>query len=374
VESYLNSPYNDNQPETDKTGIDMPNNAATTTRHIDLELPYSPSWIDRFIDKIDRFPGPIWIFYLLALIGLFLFINLILWIDGGLPFGEFEFDNSSFAFFVVYWFALYQYLSHIGSLALRTFRPLLDVDENEFNSLDYELATLPQWLGWLCIPLALVFTTLTVLGEPEPYGDFIPQTIIPTIFDIFITSFMVAAFFALLIRSIRQLRMVSRLHMKATRINLLDLDPAHAFSDLTARTGAGVIFVLVLGYLQTPEQMLSGVDFYFTGITLLLALAIFIVPLTGMQAQLKEEKKRQLGETNDLLLVANERLHDKIRTGDYTDLEGPKDAIAALIQERELLGKISTWPWEPATFRGFGSTLLLPLLLWVATRLLERFL
>lgn len=51
-----------------------------------------------------------------------------------------------------------------------------------------------------------------------------------------------------------------------------------------------------------------------------------------------------------------------------------KDAIAALMRERELIKSVSTWPWDPRMIRGFASALLLPVFLWLITRLLERLL
>jgi hypothetical protein len=339
---------------------------------------YPSSWIDRFIAWIESLPGPSWVFYGLALIGLYFFFIAIFWIDGGLPFGTFEFANSSFAFYLVYWFALYHYLSLIGSRALRTFRPLLNVDEHEFSRLEFELQTLPNRQGWLSIGLAILFTFLMIVGEPDPagefLGDFVPKTILPIIGDILITSLMVSALFGLLIRSIRQLRMVGRLHERASRINLLDLNPAHAFSNLTARTGMGLIFVLFLSYLQDPQEVGSGIDIYLTLAILALALVIFVLPLMGMQRRLEQEKARELGELNQLLLETKNQLHGKIRQGDYAKVGELKHGVEALMKERDLYRKISTWPWDPATFRGFGSTLLLPLLLWIATRVLEQFL
>jgi hypothetical protein len=46
-------------------------------------------------------------------------------------------------------------------------------------------------------------------------------------------------------------------------------------------------------------------------------------------------------------------------------------ALKALTSERLLVRSISTWPWDPGTLRGFVSTLLVPIVLWLVTRLLE---
>ncbi len=47
--------------------------------------------------------------------------------------------------------------------------------------------------------------------------------------------------------------------------------------------------------------------------------------------------------------------------------------MTSLLLERETLKKISTWPWEAETMRGFLSSVGLPILLWFITTYLGRF-
>lgn len=334
--------------------------------------PYPPSWIDRLIEWIDDLPGPTWVFYALVFLIDAVTNNAMFWIDGSMPVGSFDPISTIFAFFVAYWPALYQYLTRVGSRALQAFRPLLEEDDPEIARIDYELATLPRRLGRLAIPLGFGLAIVTILGDPAPYGDIVPQTALPYVGDIAITGLMGSTFFCLLIRSIRQLRMVSRLHARATKINLLELRPAHAFSGLTARTGAGVILVLIVGYVSDPLTSASAIDLLLSVATALLSLAVFVVPIIGIRDRIEEEKERALHETNDLLRAASDRLHNRVRSDNYQGMGDTNDAIEALIRERGLIEKISTWPWDPRTLRGFASALLLPIFLWLVTRLLER--
>jgi len=38
---------------------------------------------------------------------------------------------------------------------------------------------------------------------------------------------------------------------------------------------------------------------------------------------------------------------------------------------RQQVAAISTWPWRPETLRGVVSALLVPLVIWLVTRVLE---
>jgi hypothetical protein len=334
--------------------------------------PYPPSWIDRLILAIDYVQGPAWLFYLVGVLALTVLITLVLWIDGSVPFGSYGSFQGIFPPFVFYFLALYHYLTRVGSRSLQEFRPLLEADEAEFARIEYELSTLPRGLGWLAIGIALATEPPYFLGG-QAFGDREPNGALPYVVAVAATAFFGSTIFCLIIRSLRQLRMVHRLHARATNISLLKLAPAHAFSGLTARTGIGIILLLLLGFAYNPAAFQGG--WLIAGYLIMAgpAIFVFLVPVMGIRDRLSEEKKRVLDETSDLLQLANDKLDEKIRANDYTDLQGMETAIRALIRKREMLTQISTWPWNPGTIRGFASTLLLPIFLWLITRLLERF-
>lgn len=337
-------------------------------------IPFPPSWIDRLVAWIDHIQGFAWIVYGLSVLVFGVLINAIFWIDGSVPIGSIDPGNTGFALFVVYWIGLYQHLTSVGARSLKGFRPLLDVDDSEIARINHELATLPRWIGLLYIPLGYGIAAAMTLGDPAPFGAIIPRTALPHVGDIAISGFMLSTFMCLVTRSVRQLRLVSRLHARATNINLLKLEPAHAFSALTSRTGIGIISVLIFSIPLNPTKYGSTINLYIAIMTLLLAIAVFVLPIIGIRHHLEEEKRRVLNSTGDLLQTLSDRLHDLIRGGDYQDIMGTKGAMEALVSERELIGKISTWPWNLSTLRGFSSALLLPIILWLATRLLEKFL
>ncbi len=335
------------------------------------QVPYPPSWVDRLVIWIDNLRGPYWLFYVLAMIIMAFIINALLWLGGGLPLGEVNLINSSYAVFVFYYLGLYHYLTHVASRALRVYRPLLDVDDAAIQRLDHELTRLPRWIGRVAVPIGFVMAALSVIGDPT-YGEDVQPTLLLYTGDILITGFLIATFLAVIIRTIRQLVMVNKLHKQATNLNLLKLAPAHAFSALTARTGIGIIFagvgasimeILTVGYLS---------DVLVYVLLSLLALATFILPVIGIKNRIEEEKERALWEVTDLLQITTGRLHGMVRNSEDKGLKRVEKATAALFRERELLKKVSTWPWDPATIRGFTSALLLPIFLWVVTRLLER--
>jgi hypothetical protein len=334
--------------------------------------PFPPSWLDHLCAWIEALPGPTWLPYL-AGFGVFaLVINLVFWIDGSAVVGSIDPFNTSFAVFAIYWPALYHHLTGAGHRALKAYRPLLGELEAGFARLDYELKTLPRRMGLLSIALGFVLTAIQGAGEELSFGGIEPKTILPALGDFIITWFMASAFLCLLIRSIRQMRMVSKLHAQAQNINLLELAPAHAFSGLTARTGIGVILLLVVAYAADPLSFGSAADIFLSGATLLAAIGIFVLPIMGMQNRLEEEKERVLHQTNLSLQAVRDRLHSHVRGDNFQGMGETDRALAALIRERDLIRSVSTWPWDPRTVQGFASALLLPIFLWVVTQLLGK--
>ena len=337
-----------------------------------VEALYPRSWIDQLIGWIDLLPGPVWLFYLAATLVLAATISVTLWIDGSVPFGSYGSFQGIFPPFVFYFLGLYHYLTRVGSSALTEFRPLLEVDDSEFAQIDYELATLPHRLGWMTIGITLA-TLPGFFMSGEAFGDHVPNTALPYFVAAASAVFFGATLFCLIIRSLRQLRVVHKLHARATNINLLKLEPAHAFSGLTARAGIGIILLLILGYVRDPSAfqgawLISG-NLIMAGP----AIIVFLAPIMGMRDRLTDEKKRVINQTTDLLQSTSNNLESKIRDNDYGDLQGMETAIRALTRRLETLEKISTWPWNPGTIRGFASTLLLPIILWLITHFLGRF-
>ncbi len=101
-------------------------------------------------------------------------------------------------------------------------------------------------------------------------------------------------------------------------------------------------------------------------------MAVFFVPLAGMRDRLKQEKDRALTEVDELYGAVRHRLYNDVRNSEYEDMGRTKDALSALLIQRDRLSKISTWPWKPGTARGFTSALLLPIFLLLISQLLDR--
>lgn len=339
-----------------------------------LSQPYPPSWADHLIALIERLPGPAWLFYVLLLLALILVNHALQWWDGTLPPGTFHRVRITDPFYLVYSLALIHYLNAVARRALEDFRPAMEIDESAYTRLRYELTTIPARAGLVTLGIGAILGILIVSATPADFGVFAWSSVVTLIFEgVVIASFGAATLVTLLYHTTHQLHLVSQLHRRATHIDLFQLAPVHAFSALTARTGIGLYFFSLFIIAADPAMASHPVAIGVTAALMLVGTAAFVVPLNGMHRRLVEEKERLIAEANRRIVALIAKLHHQVDTDSLERSSELNSAMTALITERDLLDKISTWPWKPTTLRGFVSSVMLPIVLWFITRYLGQF-
>jgi hypothetical protein len=343
--------------------------AASETGKASPGLPYPASWVDHLTDAIDRLPGPAWAFYLVLLAGVALLINGADWIAGQDPPGTFDPAQSSYAVYGVYMLALIHYLNREAGSKIESFRPALDLGAAEYERLRYEVTTLPARQGALAGLLGVAIVALLYASDPPDAVDALqPAVLVATVVAEALTIGILAV---LIYHTIHQLRLVSRIHALASRIDLFDPAPLYAFSNLTARTGIGLVLLIAYGFLIDPTINIVAV--VLTGLVSVVAAAAFVLPLRGMHQRLVVEKERLQLQADQRFKATLADLHRSVDERDLSVADGLNKTLTSLQLERDALARIPTWPWQAATLRAFVSVLLVPIVIWMIIRLLERF-
>jgi hypothetical protein len=334
--------------------------------------PYSPSWLNRLIDWIDARPGPAWAYYLGGIILLGLAITLGRWLVGDIPVGTLSVNSFFYAVYPIYLVALMHYLDRHATSALEKFRPALQVDDAEYSRIEYELTTVPAGGAWLATALAMAIGLWATFRDGgEPLVD--PGQIAGFIVVGINTLFSASCLFVVAYHTVRQLKMVSRVHAAATNINLLQAWPLYAFSELTAQTGIGLVFFVYLNLALSPPDATDPFTYLLMAIILAVAAAAFVFPLFGMHERLAQEKRQFQSKINGSVEVAYQELEERVQLRNFAGIDDLDKALSSLLNLREVAAKIPTWPWRAETLRGFISALLVPILIWLLTRILERF-
>ena len=97
---------------------------------------------------------------------------------------------------------------------------------------------------------------------------------------------------------------------------------------------------------------------------------VFVVPLLGLHGRLVDEKERLQGEADDRLKGILAELNRDAGALELGRADALNKTLASLVQQRELLARLPTWPWSTTTLRAFVSAILLPLALFVVQRVL----
>jgi hypothetical protein len=351
---------------------DMSKKAASPPSMIDREArPYPASWLNRMIDWIDSRPGPGWAYYLAGIILLGLLTLFGLWLSTGLPAGISALGALTYAPYPFYFIALMHYLDRQARIALRMFRPSLQISDAEYNRIEYELVTVPAKGGWIVTVIAVVLGTTATLSM-EGVSSLQSGELIATFIVGLITTITIASFLILAYHTFRQLRNVSRIHASAPSVSLFQTAPLYAFSQLTSRTGIGLLVFASYSNLADPPSATQPVSIILTGAMLTVAAAAFILPLLGMHNRLVLEKLRLVSEVNRGVEAVYQELQQQVESRNFADADNLNKTFNSLLSLRDTVNRLSTWPWQAETLRTFVSALLLPVLIWIITRILDQ--
>lgn len=340
---------------------------------VDPTPPYPPSWLDRVTAWVRQLPGPAGVYFLLLLALQLAYVHVVLWANGKLAVGAIDLERSFMVFLAPYFLWVRFYLDRVAGAALRTFRPALTVGDAEFSQLRYRLTTLPaREARIVTVGSALVYLWSLVRLSPEIPEQYAASreagllVMGPLAFLAAVTA-AVSTYHA-----IHQLRMVAHIHRLAAQVQLFRLRPLYAFSGLTARTGMS--FLLVVSFLvailpNVMERPLARILFV---PVVPIGVASFVLPLLGMRRRIAAERQRLLAEANRRLEALLVRLHQRVDDEVVSDADKVNAQLASLVAERVLLEKMSTWPWNAETVTGFVTALILPVILWLVQRMLER--
>lgn len=341
---------------------------------------YAPSWADRLTDWVRQLPIPSQLFYLGLALVLILLSAAAKWSDGTYPVGIFSPLLVMGAITPVYGWAFLHYLDNSAAAALDKFRPIMLVDEVEYNKIRYRLTTLPARPALIASAIGAVYGPITLLfwSSEEVARVGALTSPLASVFDVSFPGLGYMAAALIVYHTIHQLRLVSSIYTTCTRIDLFQLGSMYELSKLTARTaiGLGLIsyawFAVNVG-LNTQTNGLGATSILEVSAFSLLVAVIFVWPLLDAHRLLQQEKESLQAENAKHLRDVIGELHRRKEAGEFAQMDGINKAMDSLMKEQTVLDKISTWPWQPETLRWLGTAVLLPVLIWLITRALERF-
>jgi hypothetical protein len=335
--------------------------------------PYPPSWLNRLLAWIDALPGPTWLAYTIAALISTALGHAGLWETGLIRWWTLD---PALVFWGIYLPAQVWLIEHLDGVAHRAFaafRPAVDLASDEAARLEYELTVIPARPA---LAIALVVLPLTLLGyAADPVGaGVVGYDRVALAMRALSEWFVGAVLLVFVYHTLRQLRLVSRLHALAVRVDPFQPRPLYAFSNLTSRTGIGLLVLVASGLVANPLALQSAAFWtiwapWLVGVPLM-AVAIFVGPLYGMHRRLSAEKDAIQRASDERLTAILVELNEATDARDVARAEGLQKLLASQLSQREVYARLPTWPWSTGTLRGFASAMLLPIVLFLVQRYL----
>jgi hypothetical protein len=332
---------------------------------------YRPGAASRFVAWVDALPlRGVWVYPALALL-LFAWGHAILWASGRIPFGAIEPTVATGVVYAPYSLAVFAVVNRIALRSLEAFWPATGWPDSERAAWAYRFVTLPRGMDLVALAIGIVISAGALLSAPASFlGD--PATrwyLIAALAPSMVLGY--GAFPLIVLHTVRQLRLVTRIHHEATAIDPFDREPVYAFSRLTVVTGLAYVVVgyyglVVNGAFQAGNLVAVAI---LLG-TFAIGTVTFVVPLWGIHDRLVSEKEELLRQVEQRLGQLGVELYRRVDTGQYEGTKAVGDSIAGANMLRDRIARLPTWPWPPNVLRGFLSALLIPVIVYIMSRLI----
>jgi hypothetical protein len=323
--------------------------------------PYRPSRIHKLYGWIDRLPGPYWLYYFGVILTTGLLNHIVAWNEHVLVPGEINWYFAFTAFFLAYYLFANDFLFRVARDSLVEFRPVLDATQDEYHRLVFEFTHLPArastvvFISGTSIGLALGLYLLPI--APEMNRAF-PELEVP-IFSLSLGMVFLASYVV-----VRAFRLVSRVFDNLRTVDIYDQSSIYAMSRYSAWLVVLAAIPTYLTFVLAPA--LAEITLYYflflVAIVYVLLLAVFWLPLRGVNRRLVLEKRRLLTEVNLRIQTTFDLIHSRIDEQEFKDIVELRETIDSLKIEKEFIESIRTWPWRPGTLTGLLSAVVLPLL------------
>ena len=325
---------------------------------------YNPSYINHLSNWLEGLSGTTWVYYFG--LGAFLLVlqSATAWLEGVIPVGVFLPIHIFLAAAITFIIAVIAFFDRLARSALETIKPSLTIDEVKYKELEYQLTNIPALKSILASALTLTIVVFIEIITGEVFQIEALRGYPISMYLFRVTYLICWWFFGVFIyHTTHQLGLINRIYTNYTLIDLFRMHPLYGFSNLAALT-AGSLLMLPYGWLYiNPSIKLTNpvvLSMYFIISTI--AVITFLLPQLGIHRLQNAEKKYLLDEINQRYKITMEEIHKYVDSRNFNDTSNIISTQNALGSERDTIKKISTWPWQPETFRWLFTAMVLPTL------------
>jgi hypothetical protein len=296
----------------------------------------------------------------------------VLWVSGIVPVGTLDVNVVTLLAYGPYILATLLIGRHVARRSLETFWPATGWPDEDRSRWAYQFDNTRFGLESGAVLVGLSGGIAALIAAPSSIGGTGQDRLAYFIafVPIFVLGYSISA--VGIVTSTRWLVLVSRIHRDATAIDPFDRAPIYAFSRLTV--AVGLIYVIGVYYsLSVNGSYQAGnlPSLAFLGVTILAGVTAFVAPLWGIHVRITREKDKLLRDVEQRINQVARRLYELVDTGALDSTKTVNDLLSGLNALRDRILRLPTWPWPPNLFRGFVTALLLPIVVFILTRVIS---
>jgi hypothetical protein len=336
------------------------------------DAPFRAGPVSSLLAWATRQPGRGWWVYLAVGIAVFGWGQGVEWALGRVPLGTIDPNLAVLVPYGPYVLVGLALASRIATRALDAFWPATGRPVSDRPAWAYRFTRVPLDREVLGLLVGGAGGVVALLGSPASILG--PEAGRTAVYLAYLPAFVVGYALAIVgaIATLEWLRQVARIQGEATNVDPFDRTSIYAFSRLTALVG--VSYLIAVSYSLTVNaafQQGNVASIVFIGGSMVFAVLAFTLPMLGIHGRLVREKEALVRDTERRINQLVAELYARIDDGRFDATKELSDSMAGVSAHRDRLGRLPTWPWPPEVVRGFISALVLPLAIYILTRVIS---
>ena len=332
------------------------------------EAKIAPALVNEWIERT----GLPWPRAIVAL-GLVLILLLVgaAYLDGILrhPSGGFDLWDLEEPTTIVCILLAYRLLEGLGNGAIEAFRPLLAIDDDDFDQLLTGASPLDRRREWLAMGIGVAAGLL--LNRPWTWGG--AHLFWFKLWGMLAPILAFGLLGGFIYRSLAYTRLLTELHRQPLDIDILDPTPLEPLARFSLGISLGFIggTTLRLLFNPDPQELLRIQSLIIYGALILVSVLVFFLGMMSSHRVMAEAKERELKLVRHNLAAMYQGWKEQTAEGRPQDMETLSYAITAGLGYEKRIAEAPEWPYTTGTLRNLIVSTLLPVVAWAAQVIVE---
>lgn len=302
-----------------------------------------------------------WTTVLIAIV-LFLLLMLVGYLDGAFN-QQFEWEFWRGGLLapsvIVYVLLISPVVARLSKRAIKAFRPLVTVEQSQFNHLIAEMSKVKRWQEWLAVLAGFIF--MLALSRPWIWVE--------QWMDIYysVTSMLMFGLLSWLIySSIIGSRSMSKLCRQDLKLDIFDANLLTPIARLSLGNSLAFVGGISLSLVfQTQEDLLEWQAITVYSVLVLATILIFYMSMWNVHKILARIKKNEMNIVHNQLVIASRKLKSEVLEGQQHKVGQLSQAVAGWAAYEGTIRKAKEWPFSAAIIRRLFASVLAPALVYL---------